>query len=59
MWAGDPNNSHPTVAEYVDAGTAGAFVRPPVDLTPRGWAYNVVQIGVRISRAERSSSPEA
>ena len=46
MWAGDPNNSHPTVAEYVDAGTAGAFVRPPVDLTPRGWAYNVVQIGV-------------
>ncbi|MEX1367123.1 MAG: hypothetical protein AB1Z98_28610 [Nannocystaceae bacterium] len=41
---GDPDNIHPYVAEYVDVGTAGQWLRPPPELSPRGWAYNVVRI---------------
>ena len=41
---GDPNNINPYVAQYTDAGTAGAWERPPADLTARGWAYNVVRV---------------
>lgn len=41
---GDPANMHPYVAEYADTGTAGAWLRPPAELTARGWSYNVVRI---------------
>ena len=37
----DPENQHPLVAEHTADGTGGEWLRPPSELTPRGWGYNV------------------
>lgn len=40
----DPANVHPYVASHSAAGTNGALLRPPAELAPRGWAYNVIAV---------------
>lgn len=41
---GDPNDINPYIATYTDAGTGGAWVSPPSNLTPRSWGYNLYRI---------------
>ena len=41
---GDPGTLHHYVAEHTTTGTNGALLRPPTQLEPRGWAYNVIRV---------------
>ena len=42
--AGDWDYYRPSVWSGDSEGTGGQWVRPPSDLTARGWAYNVFNV---------------
>ena len=42
--AGDWDYYRPSVWYGDSQGTGGQWVRPPSDLTARGWAYNVFNV---------------
>ena len=41
---GNPADIHRHIQTYTDSGTNGAWVSPPANLAPRGWASNVFRV---------------